>query len=112
MIDKPLRSARSALREFLRTEAAGGIVLMVAAAMALIAANSEFAGAYFDLLAHKLFGWDLRHIVNDGLMAIFFMLVGLEIKREFLDGHLRRWSDRILPMIAAFGGMAVPAAVY
>lgn len=112
MIERPFGRARSVLREFLRTEASGGVVLMAAAALALIAANSGLAGAYFDLLAHKLFGWDLRHIVNDGLMAIFFMLVGLEIKREFLDGHLRRWSDRVLPLVAAFGGMAVPAAIY
>lgn len=112
MAMKPIRRARSALREFLRNEASGGIVLMLASAFALLLANSPFAEAYFDLLDFKLFGWTIHHIVNDALMALFFLLVGLEIKREFLDGHLARWSDRALPLIAAAGGMLVPALVY
>lgn len=85
---------------------------MIAAALALLVANSVFSTEYFALLHVSLFGWSLQHFVNDGLMALFFMLVGLEIKREFLDGHLARWSDRALPLIAAAGGMALPALVY
>jgi NhaA family Na+:H+ antiporter len=115
----PLR-ARSALREFLRSEAAGGILLMGAAALALIVANSPLADSYRHLL-HAAAGPQLTprlgpmtvHLwINDGLMAVFFLLVGLEIKREFVDGRLSTWDRRRLPVIAAAVGMAVPAAIY
>lgn len=110
----------SALREFLASEAAGGILLMAAAALAMIIANSFLAEDYFHFV-HAVTGPDLTpklgpmtvHLwINDGLMAIFFMLVGLEIKREFVDGHLATWADRTLPAIAAAAGMIVPAAIY
>jgi Na+:H+ antiporter, NhaA family len=107
-----LHRARSAFRDFLRAEAAGGIILMGAAALALIMANSGLANHYFSLFQLRIGPWDLHHWINDGLMAIFFLMVGLEIKREFVDGHLRDWSDRALPLIAAAGGMAVPALVF
>jgi NhaA family Na+:H+ antiporter len=115
----PLR-ARSALREFLRSEAAGGILLMGAAALALIAANSPLADSYRHILAAetgpqltpKLGPMTLHLWINDALMAVFFLLVGLEIKREFVDGRLSTWERRRLPVIAAAVGMAVPAAVY
>ncbi len=100
------------MRQFLDNEASGGIVLMFGAALALVMANSALADAYFGLLGTKLFGWTLHHFINDALMSLFFLLVGLDIKREFLDGHMARWSDRALPLIAAAGGMAVPALVY
>ncbi len=111
---------RSALRAFLRSEAAGGIVLMAAAALALIVANSPFAGAYHSLLhletgpalSPKLGPMTLHLWINDGLMAVFFLLVGLEIKREFVDGRLSTWDRRRLPVIAAAVGMAVPASIY
>lgn len=103
---------RSAIRSLLRSEAAGGIVLMASAALALIVANSPFSEAYFATLELQIGGLSIRHWVNDGLMALFFLLVGLEIKRELLDGHLARWSDRLLPGIAALGGMIVPALIY
>ena len=112
MSPRPLKHAHSALRAFLKAEAAGGIVLMIAATAALILANSPFANQYFGLFHIQLGGWDLHHWINDGLMTIFFLLVGLEIKREFIDGHLRSWSDRMLPLIAAAGGMIVPALVF
>lgn len=103
---------RSALRNFLSSEAAGGLVLMGAAALALIVANSPLAPLYQDVL-HAHFGEITPHLViNDGLMAIFFLFVGLEIKREFVDGRLATWRQRRLPMIAAAAGMAAPAAVY
>jgi Na+:H+ antiporter, NhaA family len=85
---------------------------MIAAALALIIANSALGPTYFAFLHLSIFGWSVHHVINDGLMAIFFLLVGLEIKREFLDGHLRSWSDRALPLIAAAGGMCVPALIY
>jgi Na+:H+ antiporter, NhaA family len=113
-------SDRSTLREFLASEAAGGIVLMAAAALAMLAANSLLAADYFHFV-HAVTGPELTpklgpmtvHLwINDGLMAIFFLLVGLEIKREFVDGHLSTWADRRLPVIAAAAGMIVPAAIY
>ena len=112
MVNRPIRRARSAMREFLRNEASGGIGLMIAAALGLILANSPMSADYFGLLHARLLGWSVQHIINDALMALFFLLVGLEIKREFVDGHLARWSDRALPLIAAAGGMAAPALVY
>ncbi|RWL22929.1 MAG: Na+/H+ antiporter NhaA [Mesorhizobium sp.] len=102
----------SIFREFLDSEAAGGIVLMAAAALALIVANSPLAEAYFDALHAYLGPLSVSHWINDGLMAVFFLLVGLEIKREMLDGQLSTWPRRALPGIAAAGGMLVPALVY
>jgi NhaA family Na+:H+ antiporter len=102
----------SVFREFLDSEAAGGIILMVAAALALIVANSPLAETYFSILHAYLGPLSVSHWVNDGLMAVFFLLVGLEIKREMLDGQLSTWPRRVLPGIAAAGGMVVPALVY
>ncbi|KQX17653.1 sodium:proton antiporter [Sphingomonas sp. Root50] len=100
------------MRQFLRTEAAGGICLIVAALLAMVVANSILADSYFDLLHAKVGPMSVLHWINDGLMALFFLLVGLEIKRELSDGYLRSWADRALPSIAALGGMALPALVY
>lgn len=100
------------LRRFLSSEAAGGVVLMVVAAIALVVANSPGADAYFDTLNAYVGGLSVLHWINDGLMAVFFLLVGLEIKREMLDGQLSTWSRRVLPGIAAAGGMLVPALIY
>lgn len=102
----------SVFREFLDSEAAGGIILMAAAALALIVANSPLAETYFSALHAYLGPLSVSHWVNDGLMAVFFLLVGLEIKREMLDGQLSTWPRRMLPGIAAAGGMLVPALVY
>jgi len=106
------RRPLSALRAFLDDEASGGMVLMAAAAAALLVANSPLASSYFGALKAYLGPLSLGHWINDGLMAVFFLFVGLEIKREMLDGQLSAWSRRILPGIAAAGGMAVPAAIY
>ncbi|MBA4759322.1 Na+/H+ antiporter NhaA [Sphingosinicella sp.] len=108
VIERP----QSALREFLRTESAGGIVLMAAAAAALIVANSPLSDAYFSALKTYVGPLSLSHWINDGLMAIFFLLVGLEVKRELLDGQLSTWERRILPGAAAAGGMIVPALIF
>src|SRR4051794_4153555 len=98
----------SAFRALLTSEASGGIVLMAAAAAALIAANSPVSSDYFALLQRHVAGLSVVHWINDGLMAIFFLLVGLEIKREMLEGQLATWPRRILPGIAAIGGMIAP----
>lgn len=85
---------------------------MFAAALALIIANSPAAPAYFALLKTYVAGLSVLHWINDALMAVFFLLVGMEIKREFLDGQLATWRRRILPGIAAAGGMVAPALIY
>lgn len=109
-----------ALREFLATEAAGGVLLVGAAVAALVWANSPWQASY-ETLWHTEVGihvgrWaldlDLRHWVNDGLMAVFFLVVGLEVKRELLLGELRDRRRAALPVVAAVGGMVVPALVY
>src|SRR5688572_24971299 len=102
----------SALRTLLTSEAGGGLILMGVAALALVIANSPLADAYFGTLKTYVLGLSVLHWINDGLMAAFFLLVGLEIKREFLDGQLSTWPRRALPGIAALGGMAVPAGIY
>jgi NhaA family Na+:H+ antiporter len=76
------------LRGFLQSKASGGILLMAAAALALVVANSPAADAYFATLHAYLGPPSVAHCINDALMAVFFLLVGLEIKREFVDGHL------------------------
>jgi Na+:H+ antiporter, NhaA family len=112
--DKLLRRPRpvSLIRHFIDSEASGGLVLMAAAVLALVVANSPLAETYFEVLHAYLFGLSLEHWINDGLMAVFFLLVGLEIKREVLDGQLSTWPRRILPGVAALGGMLVPALIY
>lgn len=103
---------QSLFRAFLDSEAAGGIILMGAAALALIVANSALAPGYFAALKTYLGPLSLSHWINDGLMAVFFLLVGLEIKREFLDGQLSTWPRRMLPGIGALGGMVAPALIF
>ncbi len=103
---------QSTLRRFLEGEASGGLVLMAVAALAILTANSSFAETYFDALHIYLGPLSLQHWINDALMAVFFLLVGLEIKREMLDGQLSSWSRRILPGAAAAGGMLFPALIY
>jgi NhaA family Na+:H+ antiporter len=107
------------LRDFLHTEAAGGALLAVAAAAALIWANTaphSYDRVWNLVLSIQLgtreFSWDLRHWVNDGLMTLFFFMVGLEIKRELTSGHLADRRSAALPALAAVGGMAVPALLY
>lgn len=106
------RRIQSTLRRFLDDEASGGLVLMVVAALAILTANSPIAETYFHSLHVYIGPLSVQHWINDALMALFFLLVGLEIKREMLDGQLSSWSRRILPGAAAAGGMLVPALIY
>lgn len=111
--DRPLtHRARSALRDLLTSGAAGGLVLMASAALALVVANSPARHAYFHALETYLGPLDLLEWINDGLMAVFFLLVELEIKREMLSGELASWGRRALPGLGALGGMIAPALVY
>jgi len=111
---------RSVIRNFVRLESSSGILLLIAGLIALVLSNSSFAGVFDHILHLKLyFGTNLplfyksiQHWINDGLMVIFFFVVGLELKREFLEGELSMPSQAILPVIAAVGGMAVPAIFY
>ncbi|MET0362855.1 MAG: Na+/H+ antiporter NhaA [Sphingobium sp.] len=111
MASRPLHPL-SMIRDFLETEAAGGIILIMAAIAAMVVANSPLSAAYLHALHIDLAGISLLHWINDGLMALFFLLVGLEIKRDVLSGQLSRPSDRILPGVAAMAGVLLPALVY
>ena len=105
---------------FFKLEAASGLVLLFAAVIALIISNSDLSNAYFDILNSYLklgvgiFSLKLSvlHWINDVLMAIFFFLVSLEIKREFIQGELSNPKQALLPIVAAVGGMVVPALIY
>ena len=116
---KPIR-ALEALREFLKLESASGIILVGAAVLALIVNNSPLSGIYdlflntpVEIRIGALFiGKPLLLWINDGLMAIFFLLIGLEVKREIMDGQLSSLSQVALPGFAAVGGMAIPALIY
>jgi NhaA family Na+:H+ antiporter len=103
---------RSVMRGFLDNEASGGLVLMAVAALAILVANSPLADSYFSALHLYLGPLSVSHWINDALMAVFFLLVGLEIKREMLDGQLSSWGRRVLPGVGAAGGMLVPALIY
>ena len=115
----PKRFVRPLVR-FTRIEASSGIVLLAAAIGAIVWANSAFSDTYFNILDTHLtieaFGIHLdetvHEIINDGLMAIFFFVVGLEIKRELVVGELRDPKAAALPVMAALGGMVIPAAIY
>ena len=105
---------------FFKLEAASGLVLLIAAIIALILSNTNFSDLYFRILnthiliGTKNFGLDLSvlHWINDALMAIFFFVVTLEIKREFIHGELSKPKRALLPIIGAVGGMAIPALIY
>ena len=108
------------IQEFFRLEAASGILLLLSAAIALVWANSPARGLYATIFdAPLMLGvggnqahFTVRQLINDGLMAIFFFVVGMEIKRELVVGELRSLSRALLPLIAALGGMVVPAGIY
>ena len=119
--DRPVpRLIARPLRTFLDTEAAGGIVLLAATLAALVWVNSPVGESYESLWGVELrlsvggLEWaeDLRHVVNDGLMTLFFFVVGLEIKRELVVGELNNVRRAALPALAAIGGMVVPAGLY
>ncbi len=115
-----LKYISSPFKWFFKLEAASGLVLLISAILALIISNSELSGLYFETLNKYLFiginnfGLKLSvlHWINDALMAIFFFFVTLEIKREFLQGELSNIKQALLPIIAAVGGMVVPALFY
>ena len=107
-------------RWFFKLEASSGLLLLIAAVIALIVSNTNLSDYYFNtlnthiLIGTKNFGLDLSivHWINDALMAVFFFVVTLEIKREFIQGELSKPKQALLPIIGAVGGMALPALIY
>jgi NhaA family Na+:H+ antiporter len=106
------RRTRTTFQRFIESEAFGGVALMASAALGLALANSPLAPDYEAILHAPIAGLDLLHWINAGLMTFFFLLVGLEIKREMVEGQLDTWPRRALPLIAALGGMLVPALIF
>ena len=105
-------------QQFFHNSKSSGIVLIVCVLISLLVANSSLSADFQSLLDSKL-GTDIFHLnysvsvwINDGLMAIFFLLVGLEIKREIVEGELSNFKSASLPIFAAIGGMVVPALIY
>lgn len=101
-----------AIRDFFKMESAGGILLVIASVIAMVVANSPLNELYVAGLHSYVFGMSVSHWINDGLMAVFFFLIGLEVKRELLEGALKSKETAIFPAIAAVGGMVAPALVY
>lgn len=110
----------SPLRDFLKRESSSGILLLFAAALGMVAANSPLSDRYFDLLSASFkvdalgiyLDMTILKVINYGLMTIFFLVVGLEIKREISSGHLSKLRQAAAPFFAALGGMAIPALIY
>ncbi len=114
----PIQRITKPLSDFLHVEAAGGVVLVVTSALALVLANSDLSDAYLALWKTKFsIGFEpmthsLKHWISDALMVIFFFVIGLEVKREIVVGELRDRRKAVLPIVAAVGGMVVPAGIY
>ncbi len=114
------KAAAAPVQAFFKLEASGGILLALCAVVAMVWANSPWASSYTGLFdasltlgtGGTLVHFTVREFINDGLMTIFFFLVGMEIKRELAAGELRTLSKAMLPLIAAVGGMVVPAGLY
>jgi Na+:H+ antiporter, NhaA family len=107
------------LESFIHSETSGSILLLGATVVALVWANSSWRASYFALWKlplkigfRPLFSMDLHHWIDDGLMVLFFLVVGLEIKREIVKGELSSLRQAALPIVAALGGMILPALVY
>ena len=118
--EKPIEIISKPLNRFLHLEAASGITLIVFTILALVWANSPWSGSYYHLLHTEFkisiggfsFSHSLQHIVNDAFMCVFFFIIGLELKREFADGELKNPKSAALPILAAIGGMIVPALLF
>jgi Na+:H+ antiporter, NhaA family len=118
-LNRFLPHPRSMLERFVESETSGSVLLFGATVVALVWANSPWSASYFALWKlplkigrHPLFSMDLHHWIDDGLMVLFFLVVGLEIKREIIKGELSSFRQAALPIMAAVGGMIVPALLY
>jgi NhaA family Na+:H+ antiporter len=99
-------------KDFFESEKAGGLILMGCTALSLLLANSNFGPAYHHFFQATISGLAVEHWINDGLMAIFFLLIGLELEREVYIGELSNFKDALLPIMGAIGGILVPAGLY
>jgi Na+:H+ antiporter, NhaA family len=99
-------------KDFFESEKASGLVLLACTAISLLLANSSASESYFSLLHVQFVGNTLTHWINEGLMTIFFLLIGLELEREMYNGELSNKQNALLPLAGAIGGMIVPAAIY
>lgn len=106
------RKLSSTFSSFFKSEKAGGIVIIVATLVSLALANSPLSTAYLAIWHVEIAGLSIEHWVNDGLMAIFFLLIGLELERELYNGELSNFKHALLPLVAALGGIGVPAALH
>lgn len=99
-------------KRFFKSEKAGGIILLIGTLLSLLIANSSHGGAFIDFWHQDLGGHSLTHWINDGLMTIFFLLIGLELEREIYDGELSSIKNASLPLFAAIGGMLLPVVFF
>lgn len=97
---------------FFNSEKSGGIILICCTLLSLVFANSNFGVAYDGFWQTQFAGHSIAHWINDGLMAVFFLLIGIELEREIYDGELANFKDALLPIFAAVGGMLLPAAIF
>lgn len=99
-------------KDFFKSEQSSGLILLACTLFSLVLSNTSFQAYYFSILNMSIFGNTLTHWVNDGLMTFFFLLIGLELEREFYIGELSNLKNAVLPLVGALGGMLVPAFVY
>ncbi|CEN43293.1 Na(+)/H(+) antiporter NhaA [Capnocytophaga canis] len=104
--------ATKLFKEFFESEKAGGLILIACTVISLLIANSSFGESYVQFFQTKTAGLSIEHWINDGLMAIFFLLIGLELEREIYKGELSNVKDALLPIFAAIGGMLIPAGIF
>ncbi len=97
---------------FFESEKAGGLILLLCTAFSLVISNTSFSESYFAIWHHPIAHHSFEHWINDGLMAIFFLMIGLELEREVYKGELSKFKDAILPISGALGGMLVPALIF
>lgn len=99
-------------KDFFRSEKAGGIILIIATIFSLVITNSSFVSSYIEFWKTPVFHHELSHWINDGLMAIYFLLIGLELEREVYIGELSNLKEAALPIFGALGGMLIPAGIF
>ena len=104
--------ATNLFKEFFNSEKAGGLILITCTILSILVANSVFGSDYHHFWQTQLAGHNIEHWVNDGLMTIFFLLIGLELEREVYLGELSNIKNALLPIFAALGGMLLPAGFY
>lgn len=109
---EPLMVLSRTFQDFVRSEKAGGVLLLACTVLAIAVANSPAGAFYSDLWEEVYLGLSLEHWINDALMAVFFLLVGLELERELYNGELSDWRNALLPIIAALGGAVAPATIH